>query len=286
MEDVWAGHSVDVSWLFSMEGGSLDRATLHFISDLPDHSAQLSCDGDFDFVVMHQAFAQGGKAKIEPVLGRPRDLTNRSRESLLANGEVGSHSWFFAVVGGAFDHDPARMAVTAFGDTSALGFASGGVFAGGEAEVAHELFGMGEADEVADFGYDHHGGNHLKAFEAHDGVDDGFATPVGVEAFHVIFVAGDAFVELIDLADEFFEDDAVGRKWQGEIAEVAFVGIGPGGLAGIVEAKATQESEETGFGAAAIIDGIDAGAAEVADGFVSFVRNEDGNEFSGAKKPG
>ena len=144
------------------------------------------------------------------------------------------------------------------------------------------MFGVGEADEVADFGDDHHGGDHLKAFEPHDGVNNGFATPVGVEAFHVALVAGDAFVELIDLADEFFEDDAVGGEGQGEVAEVALVGIVPGGLAGVVETQTPQQAQKPGFGTTTVIDGINAGTAEVANGFVCLIGHEDGDEFSGA----
>jgi hypothetical protein len=37
---------------------------------------------------------------------------------------------------------------------------------------------------------------------------------------------------------------------------------------------------------ALIIDGVGAGAAQVADGFVGGLRHIDGGEFAGAKKPG
>ena len=145
---------------------------------------------------------------------------------------------------------------------------------------------MGEAHEITHLRDDHHGGDDLKSFQSHDGIDDGFVPPVGVKMLHVAFVAGDAGVELVDLADEFFKDDAVGGKGQGEIAEVALVGIGPGGLAGVVEAEATQEGEEAGLGAAAVVGGIDPSAAEVADGLVGLIGDEDGDEFPGAVKAG
>ena len=53
-----------------------------------------------------------------------------------------------------------------FGDAAFFLFAAGGVFAGGEAEVTHELLGMGESNKVADLGNNHEGGDDFKAFEA------------------------------------------------------------------------------------------------------------------------
>lgn len=60
----------------------------------------------------------------------------------------------------------------------------------------------------------------------------------------------------------------------------------PGGLAGVVEAEAAQQGEEAGFGAAAVVDGIDPCAAEVADRLVGFIRHEDRNQFTGAVQAG
>ncbi len=103
---------------------------------------------------------------------------------------------------------------------------------------------------------------------------------------HVAFVAGDACFELVDLADEFLQDDAVGGKGQRERAQVASVGVCPGGLAGVVEAEAAQQGEEAGLGTAAVIDGINAGAAKVADGLVGLIGDEDGDEFAGSVEAG
>ncbi len=112
-----------------------------------------------------------------------------------------------------FDEDPASVAVAAFGDAAALGFTARGVFARGETEVAHELPGVDKSNKISYFRDDHHGGDELKSFQAHDGIDDWLVAPIGVEVFHVFFVTGDARVELVDLIDEFFKDDAVGRKF-------------------------------------------------------------------------
>jgi len=69
-------------------------------------------------------------------------------------------------------------------------------------------------------------------------------------------------------------------------SRIALVGVVPSGLAGVVESESAQHAEETGFGPAAIINGIDAGAAQVADGFVGLVGHEDGNQFAGTMKAG
>ena len=90
-------------------------------------------------------------------------------------------------------HQPAQVGVAALGDGTLFLFAARLVFAGREAEIAHELFGMGEANEVADFGDDHHGRDGLEAAQRHDGVHEGLARPVGALEFHVILDPRDAF---------------------------------------------------------------------------------------------
>ena len=64
------------------------------------------------------------------------------------------------------------------------------------------------------------------------------------------------------------------------------MGFAPGGSSGIAVAEAAQESLEAVFGAAEVVDGIDPGAAEVADGFVGLVGDVDGGEFAGAQEAG
>lgn len=82
---------------------------MDFEADFPDDAAEFAGDGDFDFVVMHEAFAEVGGAEVEAVLGSPGFFFDPARESFLALGEVVSDAGFFAVMGGAFDHDPAGV---------------------------------------------------------------------------------------------------------------------------------------------------------------------------------
>jgi len=53
-----------------------------------------------------------------------------------------------------------------------------------------------------------------------------------------------------------------------------------------VDAQTTQQGEHAGTGAAQVVVGIDPGAAEVADGFVGFVGDAHGGEFTGAVETG
>ena len=93
---------------------------------------------------------------------------------------------------GLFDEDPTRVGVAAFGDAAPLLFGAAGVFGRDEAEEGHELFGMFEATEGANFAHGDHGGDELEAFEGHKGVDEGFALPIIEEVEHCFFEFGDA----------------------------------------------------------------------------------------------
>ncbi len=53
----------------------------------------------------------------------------------------------------------------------------------------------------------------------------------------------------VDGGEVVFEDAIVGGIGKGEVAEVAFMGFGPVGLAVVVVAESAQESEEPGLGA-------------------------------------
>jgi hypothetical protein len=103
------------------------------------------------------------------------------------------------------------------------------------------------------------------------------------ELEHGFFKFGDAFVMEVDGGDVVFEDAIVGGIGKGEVAEVAQVGLGPVGLAVVVEAESAEQGEESCLCAAKIIDGIGAGAAEISDGLVHAVGNVDGDEVVGAE---
>ena len=67
------------------------------------------------------------------------------------------------------------------------------------------------------------------------------------------------------------------RSW------VDHVSLGPMGRAIVVIAKPAQQGEETCFRAAEVVDGIGAGAAQIADGLVGAVGDVDRNEVVGTE---
>ena len=64
--DAIFSHSVD--WILML---SLSCFALDFVSDFPDHAAELTGDGYLDLVVMHESFAQIAESQVKPVLRRP-----------------------------------------------------------------------------------------------------------------------------------------------------------------------------------------------------------------------
>lgn len=184
---------------------------------------------------------------------------------------------------GLFDEDPAGVWIAAFADAATFLSGATGVFGRDEAEEGHEFFGVLEAAEGADFGDGDHGGNEFEPFEAHESIDEGLALPVLEEIEHGIFKGFDTLGVEVDGGEVVFEDDVVCGVGEGEVTEVAFVGFGPVGFAGVVEAESSKHGEEPGFGSSEVIDGVGAGAAKVADGFVNRVGDVDGDEVIGAK---
>jgi hypothetical protein len=55
---------------------------------------------------------------------------------------------------GPFDEGTARVGVTGFGDRALVAMVSRGIFGGCQAEVTHQLAGLVDTCQVAQFGYD------------------------------------------------------------------------------------------------------------------------------------
>ena len=116
--------------------------------------------------------------------------------------------------------------------------------------------------------------------------DRGCQAPAGQQGWHGLFNAFDALVGGIDALEIFFEDGFHGGMGQDQFAQVAQVGLTPIGFALVTVAVAQEETFEAQAAAAQIIDGIGAGAAEVADGFIGGFGDIDGDQFAGAQQAG
>lgn len=232
---------------------------------------------------MELSFSKGVEAVTEARLGLPGEFFNPALGAFLSLGELGADFGRDAVVGGLFDEDPSCVGVAAFTDSTAALFFAAGAFSGDKAEEGHELFGMFEAAEGSDLRNGHHGGDELEAFEGHEGFDEGLSLPVVEELEHCFFKSEDALVVKVDGGEVVLKDAVVGGIGQGEVAEVALVGFGPVGLSIVVVTETTKHGEESGFGAAKVVNCIGAGPAEVADGLVNTVGDVDGDEVVGAE---
>ena len=68
-----------------------------------------------------------------------------------------------AIGPGCFDQRAARVAVTRLGDRALAPVLTGGVLAGHQAQVAHELARRAKAGEISEFGDERHGMHELDA---------------------------------------------------------------------------------------------------------------------------
>mgnify|MGYP001027048004 CR=1 FL=1 len=199
---------------------------------------------------MDLAFPKGAEAVAESCLGFPGQFLDPALGAFLSFGKLGADLWGNTVVGGLFDEDPAGMRITTFTNSTSALFFTAGAFGRDEAEEGHELFGVFEAAEGADFTDGDHGCDELEAFEGHEGIDEGFALPVAQKLEHCFFESGDALVMEVNGGEVVLEDAIVGGIGKPKITKVAQVGFGPVGLAGVVVAEAAEHGEEAGFGAA------------------------------------
>jgi len=117
-------------------------------------------------------------ASVESKLGFPREFSYPARLSFFSFGELCADFGCCAVVGGLFNEDPASMGISTLCDGALPSLGTAGVFAWNEAKEGHELFGVFEAAEGADFRDRDHGGDELEAFEGHEGFHERFSLPL------------------------------------------------------------------------------------------------------------
>ena len=121
-----------------------------------------------------------------------------------------------------------------------LAFIARGVFAGNQAQIAHQLAGMTEAVEVAEFG-DEGGGveegnprNAIKARTTGSQRQPGMARAIfPVVTFQSVGGLGDAI-------KHFLKGDLLDGKGQLEFGEITEMGRGPGGLSAVTEVMAQE----------------------------------------------
>ena len=155
-----------------------------------------------------------------------------------------------------------------------------------KSDEGHELARVVETTEISQFADEGHGGDFLKAFEGHDGLNDGFPFPGFEDLFHFGDKPFDTIFTALDSLDGFLENDSLGVGWHGEFPQVAHVGGGPFGFPGVVETVAQEEGVEALLGAGEVVCGIGAGAADITHGFVQYWWNADLGDVSVTKQAG
>ena len=115
---------------------------------------------------------------VEPVLTLPGVGDDRGVLALLPPFERSADGGPPSVTPGGLDEHVSATGVAGLGDGALPPAVAGGVLAGHQAEVGHELAGILEAAEVAELGGQNHGCVGLEASEAGDAIDDGLVAGV------------------------------------------------------------------------------------------------------------
>jgi hypothetical protein len=87
---------------------------------------------------------------------------------------------------------------------------------------------------------------------------------------------------LLEGQQVLLEHSFVGGQGHGQRAQVTQVRFAPVGRALVVITQTQEEGLQPLLGAFEILDGVGAGTAQIADGFVDFVGHVDGGEFASA----
>ena len=167
--------------------------------------------------------------------------------TMLSAFETGAEGGSLAIVPGGLNEDVADASVAGLGDGALSSALTGGMLAGSETDVGHELARALEAAHVAELGGQDHGCLGLEAAEAGDAVDDGLVA--GREGKGL-----DAAIEFVSALQLVLEEGEVlgqdGAVLIGEgaglenAADPMEVTGGPMGSFAIDEATAAEELED------------------------------------------
>jgi hypothetical protein len=156
------------------------------------------------------------------------------------------------------------MRVTGFSDRALPASLSTRVFGGDQAQMFHQLSGILEAGQVAQFGYDGHGDRELNPTHGLERLDHRLQAPGFDLLLQFLLQSLEAVGVLVDRADVFLVNDLLRRGGTDHFREPPQMGWAPGGPARIADIVAEQKGFEPELGGLEIADGIFTGPAEVA----------------------
>jgi hypothetical protein len=177
------------------------------------------------------------------------------------------------------------MRVTGFGDRALPASLSTGVFGGDQAQMFHQLSGIVEAGQVAQFGDDGHGHRELHPTQGLERLDHRLQAPGFDLRLQSWLQSLEAVGVLIDRADVFLENELL--RWGGtdHFREPPQVGRVPGGPARRADILSQEKRFEAKLGGLAIADGIFTRTTQITDGFVLDRGDLDGGEIPRAHQP-
>ena len=243
----------------------LRRQGLDQSGDGPDKAGEFAGDrGDGDLGFLSADAGEVDEAVVEASLGLPGDLGEGFGQAFLTFEQVWGDAGRAAVAPGRLDQGATSRAVAHFGDATLAAILAGGVFAGNQAQITHELGGMGKSVQIAQFGK---GGSGMKQGhppQAHQRLDDGIPAPGGHGALNLLVQTFQAAGGFGDGVEHFLEEDLLNREGHFDLGQVAEMGGVPGGLAGVTDIVAQEEHLELLAGAVLLAADLVTAADEVA----------------------
>jgi len=239
------------------------------MEDDPEEAGQFSSDGDDGFGGGFAAGDEPSVAAVEAVLGAIGDGDDALGLPLAAAFERKADGGPVAIVPSGLDEETADMVVAGAGDRASSTGLSARVFAGDEAEVAHEGPRRTEAPEVVKLGDEAYGGYGVNAAEAAEPGDGFLVRFLGGEF-------GEGRVDVLETLLEFVDGDEIrverglaGAIVEGEGVKPSHVTRAPGSLGPGEEAVTTkQELAHAMPGSGEVLLDVLPAAAEVSESFL------------------
>src|SRR5438093_585059 len=143
----------------------------NLFSNGPHEGAQFSGNGDNDLIGIFAFGHQLAIAFAEPYLGLPADGLDRCGELLQTQLQVSTDCGRVPVGPSTFDQGMTRMSIPSFGNAALLTTSPTGIFRGRQPQIIHELSGIIEARQVAQFGHRGHCDGELDTPQSLEGLD-------------------------------------------------------------------------------------------------------------------
>ena len=255
------------------------------LADGPNEAGELTAEsGSGDLGLLMFDGGQMFVAMMQAGLSLPGQVGDGFGETFLTEAQLAADAGGDAVVPSGFDQRAASDGVAHFGDAALNSILAGGVFAGDQAKIAHELAGMSETVEIAEFGDEGGGVEEGHATKGHQGFDDGFPTPAGDDARDLGVITGQAVGGFGDDVEHLLEEELLFWEREFEGGQITKMLGRPSGGTGVTEVVAQEKHFELLAGAMLLFVNLETGANEIANGLVLGIGDMNGGQFAGAIK--